>query len=70
METYEKVTRVEVIGENGREYINFHPDNIVQTDIQDDGRTLKIFISIPTIAFREMINFINGTAPVEITTFY
>ena len=41
----EKVTRVEVIDENGRSYVNWNKDNKVLVQVQDDGRTLKIFIS-------------------------
>jgi len=41
----EKVTRVEVIDENGRSYVNWNKDNKVLVQLQDDGRTLKIFIS-------------------------
>jgi hypothetical protein len=38
------ITRVEVIDPTGRVYINWKPSNIITYDIQDDGRTLKIFI--------------------------
>jgi len=41
----EKVTRVEVIDENGRSYVNWKDNNRVLIQMQDDGRTLKIFIS-------------------------
>jgi hypothetical protein len=39
------ITRVEVIDENGRSYVNWKPDNRVKLSIQDSGKTLKIFIS-------------------------
>lgn len=39
------VTRVEVIDENGRSYVNWNKDNKVRLDFQDEGKTLKIFIS-------------------------
>lgn len=39
------VTRVEVIDSDGRSYVNWDKDNKVRLDFQDDGRTLKIFIS-------------------------
>lgn len=39
------VKRVEVIDENGRSYVNWSPANKVEISIQDDGKTLKIFIS-------------------------
>ena len=45
MEKVKNCTRVEVIDEKGRSYVNFNPNNIVKFDMQDDGRTLKIFIS-------------------------
>lgn len=44
MEYQEGVVRVEVIDENGRSYVNWNKDNIVNISIQDEGRTLKIFI--------------------------
>jgi hypothetical protein len=39
-----KVNRVEVIDENGRSYVNWKPTNRVSVRLQDDGKTLKIFI--------------------------
>jgi hypothetical protein len=44
MEYQEGVIRVEVIDENGRSYVNWHKDNVVNISIQDEGRTLKVFI--------------------------
>lgn len=41
----DRVTRVEVIDENGRSYVNQDPSNKVELSYQDDGRTLKIFIT-------------------------
>lgn len=44
-----KVTRVEVInhakGGNGREYVTHHNNIQVNIELQDDERTLKIFIA-------------------------
>lgn len=40
----ESVTRVEVIDENGRSYVNWNKNNVVKAVTQDGGRTLKIFI--------------------------
>ena len=37
-------TRVEVIDENGRSYVNWNKDNIVEISMQDNDRTIKIFI--------------------------
>ena len=45
MEKVKNCTRVEVIDEKGRSYVNWHPDNIVKVSMQDDGRTMKVFIS-------------------------
>ncbi|WNL50775.1 hypothetical protein RPALISO_188 [Ruegeria phage RpAliso] len=44
IERHSKVTRVEVIDENGRSYTNYGATN-VQVSLQDDERTLKVFIS-------------------------
>ena len=39
------ISRVEVIGPDGREYVRyFEPEEWVHYMIQDEGRTLKIFI--------------------------
>lgn len=39
-----KVTRVEVIDQKGRNYVNQKSTNKVELSIQDSNRTLKIFI--------------------------
>ena len=44
----ENVNRIEVIDENGRSYVNWKENNNVELSIQDDGRTLKIFITQKT----------------------
>lgn len=42
---FAKVTRVEVIGPDGREYVRyFEPEEFMHYMLQDDERTLKIFI--------------------------
>lgn len=42
---FSKISRVEVIGSEGREYVRyFKDDEYMDHDIQDDERTLKIFI--------------------------
>ena len=38
------ITRVEVITDT-REYINWNKDNVITTSLQDDGRTLKVFVT-------------------------
>ena len=40
-----KVTRLEVIDENGRSYTKYHIAGI-KFSLQDDDRTLKIFLEI------------------------
>ena len=38
-----KVTRVEVIGHDGREFSKMLKDSHYEVAIQDDGRTMKLF---------------------------
>lgn len=40
-----KVSRVEVIDKKGRTYVNYCSDSNVKLSLQDDDRTLKIFIT-------------------------
>ena len=40
-----RCTRVEVIDSKGRSYVNWEEGNVVKFEIQDDGKTLKVFIS-------------------------
>ena len=44
IESFPHVTRVEVIGKKGREFTQYDCSN-VQVSIQDDERTLKVFLS-------------------------
>lgn len=44
IKSYPLINRVEVIGKNGREYVQYDCSN-VQISEQDDGRTLKVFLS-------------------------
>ena len=39
------VNRVEVIDSNGRSYVNRYASNKVSVSLQDDNRTLKVFIT-------------------------
>jgi hypothetical protein len=39
------INRIEVIDENGRSYVNWKPTNRIKLSIQDNGRTLKVFVS-------------------------
>lgn len=45
MLSMELVHRVEVIDELGRSYVNNKSKNRVELSLQDEGRTLKIFIT-------------------------
>ena len=38
------ITRVEVITDK-REYVNWNKDNVITTSLQDEGRTLKVFVT-------------------------
>ncbi len=40
---YSSVTRVELIGNDGREFVRYGCSN-VQVSLQDDGRTIKVFL--------------------------
>ena len=43
---FSKISRLEVIGPEKREYVRYFTDNeYMDHDIQDDDRTLKIFIT-------------------------
>ena len=41
----EDVNRVEVIEQKGRSYVNWNDNNKIEISFQDDGKTLKVFIS-------------------------
>ena len=43
LEAFPHVTRVEVIGRNGREFVSWDCSN-VQVSLQDDQRTMKVFL--------------------------
>ena len=43
LKNYPEVTRVEVITNNGIEFVRYECSN-VQVSLQDDGRTLKVFL--------------------------
>ena len=44
LKNYPEVTRVEVITNNGREFVQYGCSN-VQVSLQDGGRTIKLFLS-------------------------
>jgi hypothetical protein len=39
------ITRVEVITDTGRDYVRWNKDNVITTSLQDEGRTLKVFVT-------------------------
>jgi hypothetical protein len=43
LKNYSDVTRVEVITDTGREFVQYECSN-VQVSLQDDGQTLKVFL--------------------------
>lgn len=45
------ITRIEVIDEKGRSYVNWNESNKVELQVQDNGRTLKVFLSQRGIIF-------------------
>jgi hypothetical protein len=54
MET-KNVTRVEVIDHTGRSYVNWNILNKVTVSLQDDGRTLKVFVDRKNIQSKEVV---------------
>ena len=44
LKNYPEVTRVEVITNNGREFVQYECSD-VQVSLQDGGRTIKLFLS-------------------------
>ena len=43
LQSYPEVTRVEVITNNGREFVRYECSN-VQISLQDDGQTIKVML--------------------------
>ena len=43
--TTKNITRVEIIDQKGRSYVNWNKNNSVKILIQDNGKTMKIVIS-------------------------
>ena len=73
LKNYPEVTRVEVITDDGREFVRYDCHN-VQVSLQDDGRTLKVFLKQEQISeeenevrFKECLRAINNLKPGEIT---
>ena len=40
----EMINRIEVIDEKGRSYVNWKPKNRTELQVQDNGKTLKVFV--------------------------
>lgn len=69
---YPEVTRVEVITNNGREFVRHDCAN-VQVSLQDDGRTIKVFLRQEQISeeenerrFKECMELISNLKPGKI----
>jgi hypothetical protein len=69
LKNYPEVTRVEVITSNGREFVQYECSN-VQVSLQDDGRTIKVFLEQEQISeeenerrFRTCMEFLNAMKP-------
>lgn len=67
-----KVGRIEVIDGNGRTYVNQKQDNKVRLSFQDNGKTLKVFITEGRAKeTRAKAEFNNGTkaflSPKQVT---
>lgn len=43
-----RITRIEVIDQSGRSYVNWDDNNDVTYQLQDSGRTLKVFVNTHT----------------------
>lgn len=54
VELLENVNRVEVIDEHGRSYVHYNAGK-VEYSIQDNGRTLKIFIESGNHNWKELV---------------
>lgn len=48
LQPLDKVTRVEVIDDDGRSYVNRNARNAVEASLQDNDETLKIFVNKKT----------------------
>jgi hypothetical protein len=73
LRNFPNVTRVEVITDDGREFVRYDCSN-VQVSLQDDGRTVKVFLKQEQISeeenerrFEECMEWINNLEPGDIT---
>ena len=69
---YPEVTRVEVVTDNGREFVQ-HDCTNVQVSLQDDGRTIKVFLKQEQILeeenerrFKKYVEMLNNLKPGDI----
>ncbi len=72
IESYPDITRVEVITNEGREFVRYDCSN-VQVSLQDEGRTLKVFLKQEQVSeeenekrFKQCMDMINNLQPGEI----
>ena len=72
LKNYPEVTRVEVITNNGREFVQYECSD-VQVSLQDDGQTIKVFLNQRQISeeenerrFKECMKWLNNRKPGEI----
>jgi hypothetical protein len=73
LRNFPNVTRVEVITDDGREFVRYDCSN-VQVSLQDGGRTVKVFLKQEQISeeenerrFEECMEWINNLEPGDIT---
>ncbi len=72
IESYPDITRVEVITDDGREFVRYDCSN-VQVSLQDEGRTLKVFLKQEQVSeeenerrFKQCMDMINNLQPGDI----
>lgn len=73
IESYPNATRVEVITDDGREFVRYECHD-VQVSLQDDGRTIKVFLKQEQVSeeenecrFVRCMDIINNLTNDEIT---
>ena len=73
LKQYPEVTRVEVITNNGHEFVRYDCSD-VQMSLQDDGRTIKVFLKQEQVSeeendrrLREYLGWLDNLKPGELT---
>jgi hypothetical protein len=73
LKQYPEVTRVEVITNNGHEFVRYECSD-VQMSLQDNGRTIKVFLKQEQISeeenerrFKKYVEMLNNLKPGELT---